>query len=635
MSSKCIPYSLLTDFDIDLFRSGNHFRLHDKMGSHPIVLEDIPGVSFAVYAPAAHKVEVIGDFNGWDGKDHSLFVRWDHSGIWEGFIPGIEKGTIYKYRIYSHHDNKVREKADPFAFHTEQMPKSASVCWSLEYEWQDERWMSERSVKNSLNSPISIYELHLGSWKKNAGFSLSYAEMAADLVEYILKMGFTHVEFLPLTEHPYFPSWGYLSTSYFAPTSRYGTPQELMFLINALHNAGIGVIMDWVPAHFPNDEFALADFDGTCLFEHPDRKKGYHPDWNSLIFNYERPEIVSFLISSAHFWLERYHLDGLRVDAVSSMLYLDYSRNEGEWDANIYGGNEYLAAIDFIKKLNSSCYQSFPDIQMIAEESTAYNGVSRPIDTGGLGFGMKWMMGWMNDALVYMARDPIHRPYHHNEISFSMAYYYSENFMLPLSHDEVVHGKNSIAYKMPGDEWQRFANLRLLYGYMYTHPGQKLLFMGCEIGQTSEWDVNESVSWHLLEFDPHIGLQKSIKRLNMIFREEKAMYDKQFQPESFEWIDHSDHQHCILTYLRKSDKDTLLVVCNFQPVTHDNYRIGVPGFDEWNCIFNSDDKEYWGSGFSIRKTIKTEDIAAHGRDRSVNISIPALAVLIFKPTGIS
>ncbi|NNF22142.1 MAG: 1,4-alpha-glucan branching protein GlgB [Saprospiraceae bacterium] len=632
LNNKCIPYSQLTDFDIDLFRSGNHFRLYEKMGSHPVVLDEIEGFSFAVYAPGAHRVEVIGDFNGWNGNEHSLFVRWDHSGVWEGFIPGIKEGTIYKYRIYSHHDDRVREKADPFAFHTEQMPKSASVCWSIDYDWQDERWISERSKKNSLDSPISIYELHLGSWKKNAGFSLGYSEMAGELVEYVMKMGFTHVEFLPLTEHPFYPSWGYLSTSYFAPTSRYGTPQELMFLINALHNAGIGVIMDWVPAHFPSDDFALADFDGTKLYEHPDRKRGYHPDWNSLIFNYERPEIVSFLISSAHFWLGVYHMDGLRVDAVSSMLYLDYSREEGEWEANIYGGNEYLAAIDFVKKLNSSCYQSFPDIQMIAEESTAFNGVSRPIDLGGLGFGVKWMMGWMNDTLVYMSRDPIHRPFHHNEISFSMAYYYSENFMLPISHDEVVHGKNSIAYKMPGDEWQRFANLRLLYAYMFTHPGQKLLFMGCEIGQTSEWEVNESVSWHLLEFDPHKGLQSSIKKLNRILREEKPMYAKQFQPESFEWIDHSDHKNCILAYLRKSGDECLVVVCNFQPVAHEHYRLGVPDFNTWECIFNSDDPAFWGSGFNIQKKLNSEDIDSHGRNKSVNISIPPLAVLIYKPT---
>ena len=609
--------------------------MHDKLGAHPVQLDGTDGYSFAVYAPGASRVELIGDFNDWNGKDHGLYVRWDHSGIWEGFVPRIKEGSIYKYRIYSHHDDKIREKADPFAFHTEQMPKSASVCWSLEYEWQDNRWMTQRADKNSLDSPISIYELHLGSWKKNAGFSLSYSEIAGELVEYILKMGFTHVEFLPLTEHPFYPSWGYLSSSYFAPTSRYGTPQELMFLINALHNAGIGVIMDWVPAHFPNDEFALADFDGTCLYEHPDRKKGFHPDWNSLIFNYERPEIVSFLISSAHFWLGRYHLDGLRVDAVSSMLYLDYSRKEGEWDANIYGGNEYLAAIDFIKELNSSCYQSFPDIQMIAEESTAYDGVSRPIDAGGLGFGMKWMMGWMNDTLEYMSRDPIHRSYHHNEISFSMAYYYSENFMLPLSHDEVVHGKQSIAYKMPGDEWQRFANLRLLYGYMFTHPGQKLLFMGCEIGQTTEWEVNESVNWHLLEYEPHSGLQKTIKRLNAIFKEEKALYDKQFQVGSFEWIDHNDHKNCLLVFVRKSEKEELIVVCNFQPVAHENYRIGVPDYPDWTCIFNSDDQQYWGSGYNIRTDIITEDIASHGRNKSINISVPPLAVLIYKSTPLT
>lgn len=629
---KTIPYSNLTDFDIDLFKSGNHFRLYEKLGAHPITHEGSSGYYFGLYAPGASRVELIGSFNDWEGQDYGLYVRWDHSGIWEGFVPGVQKGDLYKFRIHSNHDSKVREKADPFAIATEQMPKSASVCWNLDYKWSDDRWLVDRKKANSLTNPISIYELHLGSWKKQNGHSLGYKECAIELVEYVLKMGFTHVEFLPLTEHPYYPSWGYLSTSYFAPTSRYGSPQELMHLINVLHGAGIGVIMDWVPAHFPSDEFALADFDGTHLYEHPDPKKGYHSDWNSLIFNYERPEIVSFLISSAHFWLQKYHLDGLRVDAVSSMIYLDYSRTEGEWEANIYGGNENLAAIDFIKKLNSSCYHSFPDTIMIAEESTAYNGVTTPVDHGGLGFGLKWMMGWMNDTLRYMARDPIHRNFHHNEISFSMAYAYSENFILPLSHDEVVHGKNSNAYKMPGDDWQRFANLRLLYSYMFAHPGQKLLFMGNEIGQTSEWNVNESMDWHLLEFEPHKGLQTCIQDLNELYRNETALHRFNYEARGFEWIDHQDHKNCMLSFLRKSEDTTILIVCNFLPTTHSEYTIGVPEAKSWQCVFNSDSERYGGSGYAIKKDLKVLTKSSHGRNHSIDVSIPPLSVIIYKAT---
>ncbi len=631
MKSKCVPHSLFTDFDIDLFRSGNHFRLFEKMGAHPLMLDDISGFYFAVYAPGAKRVEVIGEFNNWNGEEHSLFVRWDHSGIWEGFILDFKLGDLYKYRIYSNHDQKVREKADPFAFQTELMPKSASVSWNNDFKWNDERWMNNRQSNNDLNGPLSIYEIHLGSWKKNNESSLGYTELAVELTEYILKMGFTHVEFLPLTEHPYYPSWGYLSTSYFAPTSRYGDPKDLMYLINVLHSAGIGVIMDWVPAHFPNDEFALADFDGTKLYEHPDQKKGFHPDWNSLIFNYERPEVVSFLISSAHYWFSEYHLDGLRVDAVSSMLYLDYSREDGEWETNIYGGNEYLAAIDFIQKLNTSCYEAFPDILMIAEESTAYKGVTSPVDLGGLGFGLKWMMGWMNDSLEYMSKDPIYRSYHHNEISFSMAYAYSENFLLPLSHDEVVHGKNSIIYKMPGDEWQKFANIRLLYGYMFTHPGQKLLFMGDEIGQTSEWNVNNSLDWHLLEFDFHSGLQNCVKDLNKLYRHEKALFTYNYDSRGLEWIDHSDHKNCILSYIRKSDEECLVVICNFLPNHLKNYRLGVPDYDLWKCVFNSDAKKYNGSGVDLDKDLKSSSQGEHSQVRSLSLDIPPLAVLILKP----
>ncbi|NNE25511.1 MAG: 1,4-alpha-glucan branching protein GlgB [Saprospiraceae bacterium] len=620
----------MTDFDVDLFKSGNHFRLYEKLGAHPVVVDGVAGYAFAVFAPGARHIEVVGGFNFWNGKDHGLFVRWDHSGIWEGFIPGFKKGEMYKFRIYSHHDDKVRDKADPFAFYTELMPKTASVSWPLDHKWEDASWMNTRQQYNSLDKPMSVYEMHFGSWKKKGDHSLSYVEMADELVHYLKDMEFTHVEFLPLTEHPFYPSWGYLSTSYFAPTSRFGSPGDLMYLIDRLHQANIGVLMDWVPAHFPSDDFALADFDGTAVYEHPNRKKGFHPDWNSLIFNYERPEVVSFLISSAHFWLDKYHLDGLRVDAVSSMLYLDYSREEGEWDPNEYGGNEYLAAIDFLRRLNTSCYQSFPSIQMIAEESTAYNGVTSPVDQGGLGFGLKWMMGWMNDSLQYMARDPIHRSYHHNEISFSMAYAYSENFMLPLSHDEVVHGKNAIATKMPGDEWQRFANLRLLYSYMFTHPGQKLLFMGNEIGQTSEWNVNNSIEWHLLEHTPHQGIKDCIRQLNKLFKKETALYQYNYDHRGFEWIDHSDHTNCILAYLRKSKADTLLVVCNFIPSLHKDYILGVPSSSKWTCVFNSDETAFGGTTELLGQVYKARNVASHQRDQSLKLDIPPLACVVLK-----
>ncbi len=625
-----MPYSLFTEFDINLFRAGKHFKLYEKFGSHPVEHEGQRGIYFAVYAPAAWKVQVIGNFNFWNGEVHNLYVRWDGSGIWEGFIPGLDHSEVYKYRIYSHHDDKIRDKADPYAFHTEQMPKSASVVWPLSYKWKDKKWMTKRKKSNAINSPISVYELHIGSWRKKGGKSLSYREIADELVDYINKMQFTHVEFMPLTEHPYYPSWGYLSTSYFAPTSRFGTPEELMHLLDKLHQNDIGVLIDWVPAHFPSDDFALADFDGSALYEHPDKKKGFHPDWNSLIFNFERAEIRSFLISSAHFWFEKYHVDGLRVDAVSSMLYLDYSRNEGEWEPNMFGGNEYLAAIDFIKELNASVYGAFDGILMIAEESTAFPGVTNPVHLGGLGFGLKWMMGWMNDTLQYISRNPIHRKYHHNEISFSMAYAYSENYILPLSHDEVVHGKNSLIYKLPGDEWQRFANLRLLYGYMYTHPGHKLLFMGGEYGETSEWNVNEGLNWHLLNYEPHQGIQNMVIDLNSMYKKEGAMSQYSFDPKGFEWIDHSDHQNCVLAYMRKSDKDNMVVVCNFTPNVHKRYRIGVPNKSSWKEIFNSDSKKYWGSDIGNRSLLKSVQEPSHGREHSIELVLPPLACIILK-----
>ncbi len=625
------PYSLFSDFDVSLFRSGKHFRLFEKFGSHLVELDNEEGVYFAVYAPAARSVSVIGDFNYWSGIEHQLHVRWDGSGIWEGFIPGLSKGTLYKYKIHSNHDDRIREKTDPYALKYEMPPKTASVVWEDDFSWSDDNWMKNRASVNSLDAPMSVYECHIGSWMKtdNGARSLHYKELAHELCDYLLDMSYTHVEFLPVMEHPFYPSWGYLCTGYFAPTSRFGDPEEFKYLVNHLHSNGIGVYLDWVPAHFPSDEFALADFDGSAVYEHPDRSKGFHPDWNSLIFNFERPEIRSFLISSAHFWFDRFKVDGLRVDAVASMLYLDYSREEGEWSPNIYGGNENLAAIDFLKELNASVYGSFDGIQMVAEESTAFNGVTRPADMGGLGFGLKWMMGWMNDTLEYFSRDPIHRQYHHGDISRSLTYAFSENYVLPLSHDEVVHGKQSIIYKMPGDEWQRFANVRLLYAYMFTHPGQKLLFMGNDIGQTSEWNVNESVDWRLLDYELHRGVQNLIRDLNKIYKAEVALTGDNYKPSGFEWIDYGDAKNSVLAYIRSSGGAYLIVVCNFTPLVHDNYRIGVPNSGKYVEVINTDRQDYSGSGVTNDELV-SEQIESHGRDHSIQLKLPPLSCIILK-----
>jgi 1,4-alpha-glucan branching enzyme len=625
-------FSLFTDYDIQLFAAGKHYKLYEKFGSHLQTVDKVKGVSFAVYAPGAKAVNVIGNFNHWNGENHQLSVRWDGSGIWEGFIPGLQNGEIYKYRIESHHDNKLREKADPFSRYYEMPPKSASCIWDKKYKWKDSTWMSSRNTRNNLNSPMSIYECHFGSWKKTEddSRSLHYTEMAEELVAYLKDMNYTHVEFLPLMEHPFYPSWGYLCTGYFAPTSRYGNPEELKYLINALHENNIGVFLDWVPAHFPNDEHALADFDGTCLYEHPDKSKGFHPDWNSLIFNFERPQIRSFLISSAHYWIDHFHADGLRVDAVASMIYLDYSREEGQWSPNEYGGNEYLAAIEMLKDLNSSVYRDFPDIQMIAEESTAFDGVTRPVHLGGLGFGLKWMMGWMNDTLEYFSKDPIYRKHHHGDISRSLTYAFSENYVLPLSHDEVVHGKNSIAYKMPGDEWQKFANLRLLYLYMFTHPGQKLLFMGNDIAQTSEWNVDNSLDWHLLDYDPHKGIQQLIRTLNNLYQEEAALFEINYSMDGFEWIDYSDAENSVLAYIRKGEGSYLIVVCNFTPTAINNYRIGIPEKIELKEIINTDHRQFWGSGIDNSEII-VENIPSHNLPHSISLNLPPLSGIILKP----
>ncbi|MDN5216739.1 1,4-alpha-glucan branching protein GlgB [Fulvivirgaceae bacterium BMA12] len=630
-----IPHSLFTDFDINLFKSGKHFRLYEKLGAHVIDHDGQVGTYFAVWAPNAHKVSVIGGFNSWNAEEHVLNVRWDSSGIWEGFIPGVEPGNIYKYKIFSNENGQVLEKGDPFATLWEVPPKTASVVWDINYEWQDKSWMEKRAEHNALDKPFSVYEVHMGSWKRKfdqGNESLSYVELADELVDHVKKTGFTHVEFLPVMEHPFFGSWGYQITGYFAPSSRFGTPQEFMLLVDKFHKAGIGVILDWVPSHFPDDIFGLINFDGTSLYEHADPKKGFHPDWESYIFNYGRNEVRSFLISNAIFWLDKYHVDGLRVDAVASMLYLDYSRNEGEWIPNQHGGRENLEAISLLKELNEEIYQSFPSAQTIAEESTAWPMVSKPTFVGGLGFGMKWMMGWMHDTLEYFSKDPIYRQFHQNDITFSLNYAFTENFMLPLSHDEVVHGKGALIERMPGDEWQRFANLRLLYTYMFTHPGTKLLFMGAEIGQTSEWKHDHSVEWHLLDHDPHKGVLQLMTDLNHLYRSEPALYELGFGSSGFEWIDLSDHTNSVLVYIRKGHNpdEYLIVAANFTPTPHQGYRFGVHANKNWKEIFNSDDKKYWGSGLRNKGVIKTKKEACHGREYAISIDLPPLAAVVLK-----
>ena len=631
--SKVISHSLFTDFDINLFKAGKHFRLYEKLGAHLVELNGVQGVYFAVWAPTAHSVSVIGDFNFWTPGEHELYVRWDSSGIWEGFIPNIEQGAIYKYNILSNTDGLVLEKVDPFAFYCEKPPHTASVVWDLNHDWKDSKWMKTRKEHNDLDKPYSVYEVHLGSWKRGEGNRfLTYLELAEDLVSYVKEMGFTHVEFMPVMEYPYDPSWGYQLIGYFAPTSRFGNPQDFMVLVDKLHQAGIGVILDWVPSHFPDDAHGLGYFDGSNLYEHPDRKKGYHPDWKSLVFNYGRNEVRSFLISNALFWLQHYHIDGLRVDAVASMLYLDYSRNDGEWEPNIFGGNENLDTISFLKEFNEVVYSNFEGVQTIAEESTSFPMVSRPTSVGGLGFGMKWMMGWMHDTLKYFQKETVYRKYHQNDLTFSMTYAFSENFMLPLSHDEVVYGKKSIANRMPGDEWQKFANLRLLYGYMFTHPGTKLLFMGCEFGQSAEWNFQESLDWHLLQYPVHNGVKELIQDLNKLYKSQPALYQNQFKPEGFEWINYADHQNAVIAYMRKGNnpKDDLIVVCNFTQIVRENYRIGLPKKGKLKEIFNSDLDKYQGSNVLNTADLKIEVLPYGGKDYSAELLLAPLSVTVFK-----
>jgi len=627
-------FTLLTDFDIHLFKTGKHFKLYEKLGSHPVEHNGEKGTYFAVWAPNAKSVFVIGNFNGWQAKNHKLAPRWDQSGIWEGFFSDIQVGEAYKYAIHSN-TGELLEKADPFAIYAEIPPRTASIVWQADYSWKDKKWMEKRLAGAQKPKPYAVYEMHIGSWRRkleDGSRSLTYKEMATEMVDYIKDLGFTHVEFLPVMEHPFFGSWGYQITGYFAPSSRFGSPADFKFLIDAFHQAGIGVILDWVPSHFPGDAHGLFKFDGTYLYEHEDPRKGFHPDWKSYIFNYGRDEVRSFLISNAIYWLDQFHIDGLRVDAVASMLYLDYSRKEGEWIPNQYGGRENIESIVFLKEFNESAYGQFPDIVTIAEESTAWPGVSKPTYLGGLGFGQKWMMGWMHDTLQYFKNDPVHRKYHQNEITFSVMYAFTENFMLPLSHDEVVHGKGSLLGRMPGDEWRRFANLRLMYAYMYTHPGTKLLFMGAEFAQSSEWNHDHSLDWHLLDHAFHQGIYKLIKDLNAMYRSEEALYFYSFDGRGFEWVDYSDHQNSVIIFQRKADKreEALLVICNFTPETRSHYRVGVPIRGEWKEIFNSDDLKYGGSGVLNQGLYFTSPVKYHHKDYSVSITLPPLGVCILK-----
>ncbi|MCD9623520.1 1,4-alpha-glucan branching protein GlgB [Rhabdothermincola salaria] len=637
--------SVLTPDDLWLFNEGAHTRLYQRLGAHPgLGPNGEPGCSFGVWAPNARQVSVVGDFNAWrPGVD--LLDPQESSGIWNGFVAGVAEGDCYKYHVESRANGYVVDKTDPVGFASEMPPRTASKVVELDgYEWGDSEWMATRGRRNALDAPMSVYELHLGSWRHAADEhrSLNYRELAPVLAEYVLEQGFTHVEFMPLTEHPFYGSWGYQTTGYFAPTARFGSPHDLMYLIDVLHRSGIGVILDWVPSHFPTDEHGLGYFDGTHLYEHADPRKGFHPDWNSAIFNYDRFEVRSFLLSSAHFWLDRYHVDGIRVDAVASMLYLDYSREDGEWIPNEHGGNENLGALRFLKKLNETVYADFPDVQTIAEESTAWPMVSRPLEYGGLGFGLKWDMGWMHDTLAYFEREPIHREYHQGELTFRMVYAFTENFVLPLSHDEVVHGKGSLLAKMPGDEWQRMANLRALYGYQYAQPGKKLLFMGAELAQESEWDHDSPLPWWLLDRPAHAGVQAWVRHLNLLHRREPALHEVDIEPAGFQWVDASDTAASVQSFLRHPRRDAegrpstegareVLCVSNLTPVPREGYRVGVPRPGRWTELANSDDVAYGGSGVGNHGGVEATADPAHGFGWSVPLALPPLGVVFLAP----
>ncbi|GAB1401330.1 1,4-alpha-glucan branching protein GlgB [Elusimicrobiota bacterium] len=638
MENHVRGYSLFSQQDIYLFKEGSLFKIYELLGSHQVKHEDKDGVYFAVWAPNAKHVSVIGDFNYWDKWTHPLNLRGDSSGIWEGFIPYLKKGDTYKYFISSNHNNYSAEKADPFAFHCETPQKTGSKVWDLDYKWNDDKWMKTRYKNNSHKAPMSIYEMHLGSWRRKPEDNnrmLSYREIADQLKDYCLEMNFTHIELMPVMEHPFYASWGYQTTGYFAPTSRYGTPQDLMYMIDVLHQAGIGVIMDWVPSHFPTDLHGLAFFDGTHLYEHADQRQGFHPDWKSAIFNYGRNEVKNFLISSALFWLDKYHIDGIRVDAVASMLYLDYSRKDGEWLPNKYGGKENIEAIEFLKRLNHVVYENHNDVQMIAEESTAWPMVSKPTYLGGLGFGFKWNMGWMNDTLRYFKTDPVFRKYNHTNLTFSLLYAFSEQFMLPFSHDEVTQGKGSLVGKMPGDEWQRFANLRLLIGYMYGHPGKKLLFMGSEFGQVREWMHDESLEWHVLQFWQHSGMQNWVKDVNKVYKQEKALFEDDNSWAGFEWVDCNDTDNSVLSFLRKSPStgDVILCIYNFNPVPKHNYKVGVTNGGYWYEILNSDSDNYFGSNLGNLGGVNAYEYYTHAKPYTLEITLPPLSAVFFKHKG--
>jgi 1,4-alpha-glucan branching enzyme len=629
----------LTDYDLYLLAQGTHYRSYEKLGAHLVDVDSQRGTRFAVWAPNAEAISVIGDFNDWDTQRHPMALRHQEAGIWECFIPGVGAGALYKYFVASKFNGYKAEKADPYAFASELRPRSASKVWDLSgYAWGDAEWLAARRRANLLEAPMAIYEVHLGSWMRapeEGGRWLTYREVAPKLADYVREMGYTHVEFLPLTEHPFDGSWGYQTIGYYAATSRFGTPQDLMFLIDTLHQHGIGVLMDWVPGHFPRDAHGLAYFDGTHLYEHADPRKGEHQEWGTLVFNYGRWEVVNFLLSNALFWLDQYHIDGLRVDAVASMLYLDYARKEGEWIPNQYGGRENLEAVAFLRRFNELVYGQHEGIVTVAEESTAWGMVSRPTYVGGLGFGFKWDMGWMNDTLSYIEHEPVHRKYHHNDLTFRMLYAFTENFVLPLSHDEVVHGKGALLSKMPGDDWQKFANLRVLLGYMYAQPGKKLLFMGGDIGQWREWSHDESLDWHLLQYAPHQGLQRWVRDLNALYRAEPALHQLDCDPGGFEWIDCHDSDDSTLSLLRRSRADggaggCIVVACNFTPVPRQQFVIGVPHGGYWRELLNSDATLYGGSGIGNAGGVQAEDVPSHGRPCRLVLTLPPLAMVVFK-----
>jgi 1,4-alpha-glucan branching enzyme len=637
-----LPSTLLSDFDLYLLGEGTHHRAYEKLGAHLSKMDDRRGVQFAVWAPNAEHVSVIGDFNDWNPRVNPMQLHAE-AGVWESFIADLEPGALYKYHIQSRYRGYDTDKADPYGVSAEIRPHTASRVWDIEsYTWEDDSWMMNRVKKNALDSAVSIYEVHLGSWRRlpeGANQWLTYRELAPLLADYVYDAGFTHVEFLPVMEHPFDGSWGYETIGYFAPTSRFGSPTDFMYLVDRLHQRGIGVILDWVPAHFPKDEAGLGYFDGTHLYEHADPRQGELPDWNTFVFNYGRREVQNFLVSNALFWFDKYHVDGLRVDAVAAMLYLDYGRRESEWIPNRYGGKENIEAIHFLRDLNERVYAAFPDVMLMAEESTAWPLVSRPTYLGGLGFGFKWNMGWMHDVLDYVSTDPVFRSYHHNRITFSLVYAFAENFVLPFSHDEVVYGKGSMLGKMPGDEWQKFANLRLLYGYMFGHPGKKLLFMGNEFGQWAEWNHDKSLDWHLLQKPFHSGLLRWVRDLNTLYRAQSSLFELDFDPAGFEWVDCSDYQRSVISFIRRgrNPDEILLFVCNFTPVPRQNYRVGAPLECYWREVLNSDAPLYGGSGQGNIGGLTAVPLPIHGRPFSLNMTLPALGLLVFKPevTGAS